>query len=80
MTRKNSAGREGNGADNDTERGLFARLVEGIIVFFICALLLRLGIEYLLCIRIPLLVIAVIAAVIIITYRVYRWKRHHDDY
>ncbi len=66
--------------DADTDRGLFARIVEGIIVFCICVIALRYAIEILISIQVPLIIIAVIAVAITIAWRIYKYKRRHDDY
>lgn len=65
---------------SDTDRGLFGKLVEGVIVFCICAFVLKIAIETLICIRVPLIVIGVTAVIIIIIYRTYKWRRDRDDY
>ena len=67
--------------DNDpyTDRGLLGRLVEDIILFAICCFLVKLGVSYLVSVKIPLIIIAVILVIIVIIYRVYR-RRDHDDY
>ena len=65
---------------SDTDRGLFGKLVEGVIVFCICVFALKIAIETLICIRVPLIVIGVIAVIIIIIYRTYKWRRDRDDY
>ena len=65
---------------SDTERGLFGKLVEGVIVFCICVFILKIAIETLICIRVPLIVIGVTAVIIIIIYRTYKWRRDRDDY
>lgn len=66
---------------SDTDRGgLFGRLVEGVIVFCICVFALKIAIETLICIRVPLIVIGVTAVIIIIIYRTYKWRRDRDDY
>ncbi len=65
---------------SDTERGLFGRLVEGVIVFCICVFAIKIAIETLICIRVPLIVIGVTAVIIIIIYRTYKWRRDRDDY
>lgn len=51
------------GEKDDTDRSLFARFVEGVVVFCICVAALKFAIEALISIRIPLIVIAVIAAI-----------------
>lgn len=49
---------------SDTDRGLFGKLVEGVIVFCICVFILKIAIETLICIRVPLIVIGVTAVII----------------
>ena len=66
-------------ADGNTDRSLFARVVEAVIVFAICCFLVRWGVEYVLAVKIPLLIIAAIIGLAVIIWRVYKW-RHHDDY
>ena len=80
MVQKNNEKYGKKDVESDTDRSLFSRIVEGVIVFFFSALLLKLGVDYILSIRVPLAIIAVIAAVIVITFRVWRWRKHHDDY
>lgn len=67
-------------AEADTERSLLTRLFEDVVVFLVGAYLLRLGVYYILDIKIPLIIIAVIVGIVIIGYRSYRWRKHHDDY
>lgn len=76
MSRKNNLWDE----DDPDTRSLVSRLIEDAIVFVICCFLLRLGVCWLLSVKIPLLVIAVTVGVAIISYRVYRWRKHHDNY
>ena len=76
MSQKNNPRDE----DDPDTRGLFSRLIEDVIAFAICCFLLRLGVCWLLSVKIPLLVIAVTVGVAMISYRVYRWRKHHDDY
>lgn len=65
---------------SDTDRGLFGRLVEGVIVFCICVFAIKIAIETLICIRVPLIVIGVTGVIIVITYRTWKWRRDRDDY
>ena len=67
-------------SDGNTDRSLFSRIVEGVIVFVICCFLIHLGVEYILAVKVPLLIIAAIVAMIVIIWRVYKWRKHHDDY
>lgn len=66
--------------DNHTERGLLSRIVEGVIIFAILAFALKLGVDAIVSVKIPLLIIAVILCAAVIGYRVYKHKRDHDDY
>ena len=65
--------------DDPCTGGLFGRLVEDVIVFVICCFLIKLGVSYLVSVRIPLIVISIILATIVIIYRVCK-RRDHDDY
>ena len=66
--------------DNHTERGLLSRIVEGVVIFAILAFALKLGVDAIVSVKIPLLIIAVILCAAVIGYRVYKHKRDHDDY
>ncbi|RYC74828.1 hypothetical protein [Candidatus Nanosyncoccus alces] len=66
--------------DEPTERGLMSRIIEGVIVFAVLGFVIKLGVESILSVKIPLLIIAVICGAIVIGYRVYKHKRDHDDY
>ena len=66
--------------EEDMGRGIFGKIVEDVIVFVICSYLIRLGVYYILEVKIPLIIIAVIVAIVIIGLRAYRWRKHHDDY
>lgn len=67
-------------ADEDTERSLFTRIVEGVITFAVCCYLVRLGVNWLTSVRTPLTVIAVIAGIGITIYRLWRWRQDRDGY
>ena len=71
-----------NDKDNDihTDRGLLTRIIEGVIIFAILAFVIKLGVEYILSVKVPLIIIAVICGAVVIGYRIYRAKRDHDDY
>ena len=79
MSRRNRDWLDERDDDPHTDRGLFARLVEDVIIFAICCFLLKLGISYLVSVKIPLIIISVILAIIVIIYRVYK-RKDHDDY
>lgn len=79
MSRRNRDWLDDRDDDPYTDRGLFGRIVEDVIIFAICCFLVKLGVSYLVSVKIPLIIIAVILAIIVIIYRVYR-RRDHDDY
>lgn len=79
MSRRNRNWLDERDDDPHTDRSLFGRLVEDVIIFAICCFLVKLGVSYLVSVKIPLIIIAVILAIIVIIYRVYR-RRDHDDY
>ena len=72
MERKSEKDAAGN-----TDRSLFARLAEAAVVFVVCAYLVRQGVEYILEVKRPLIVIAAIVGLGIIIWRV--WKRRNYD-
>lgn len=79
MSRRKRGWCEDQKDDPDTDRSLFSRIVEGVIVFVVCCFLVKLGVAYLISVRVPLLIIAVIVGSIVIIYRVCK-RRDHDDY
>ncbi|MDY6366333.1 MAG: hypothetical protein SPL18_06730 [Oscillospiraceae bacterium] len=79
MLRRNRDWLDERDDDPPTDRGLFGRLVEDVIIFAICCFLVKLGVSYLVSVKVPLIIIAVILVIIVIIYRVYR-RRDHDDY
>lgn len=76
MSKKSSGEKD----KSDTDRSLFGRLVEWVIVFCICVFAIKIAIETLICIRVPLIVIGVTVATIVIIYRTWKWRRDRDDY
>lgn len=66
-------------ADPDTEHGLFTKIAEDVVVFAFCCYLIKLGVSYLVSVKVPLIIISAILVLLTIIYRVYR-KREHDDY
>ena len=73
-------GRKKKDSEEDTDRGLLTRVIEGIIVFAVLGFALKLGVEALVSVKIPLLIIAIILCAAVIGYRIYKHKRDHDDY
>ncbi len=71
--------RYGEKEDEPDDRSLFDKLVEDVIAFVVCCFLVRWGVMCLISVKIPLMIIAVIVGVVIISWRVYR-RRDHDDY
>lgn len=66
--------------DPDTDRGLFAKLAEDAILFVICCFLVRLGVCWLVSVRIPLIIIAATVGISIIACRIHEWRKNHDGY
>lgn len=63
----------------DTD-SLLGRIFGNVILFAVCCYLIRLGVCYLVSVRVPLIIIAVIVGIIAITLRVYKWRNDHDSY
>ena len=66
-------------ADPDTD-SLLGRIFGNVILFAVCCYLVRLGVCWLISVRVPLLIIGVIVGMIAITWRVYKWRHDHDNY
>ena len=66
-------------ADPDTD-SLLGRIFGNVILFAVCCYLVRLGVCWLISVRVPLLIIAVIVGMIAIAWRVYKWRNDHDNY
>jgi len=66
-------------ADPETD-SLFGGLIRAVIIFAVCCYLVNLGVCYLVSVRVPLIIIAVIVGIIIVSYRVYKWRKDHDNY
>ena len=66
--------------DPDTDRGLFTRYIEYVFLFLVSAFMLRSAIHILWEVRLPLVIIGVIAAIGIIGYRLYKWRNNRRDY
>ena len=69
---------ESEGGDSD--RSLLNRLVEAVLTFAVCCFLVKLGVEQILLVRVPLLIIVVCVGIIWITVRTAKWRDRHDDY
>lgn len=63
----------------DTESWL-GHIFGNVILFAVCCYLIRLGVCWLVSVRVPLLIIAVILGIIVTIFRVYKWRNDHDDY
>ena len=59
---------------------LFGRIFEAVILFVVCCYLIKLSVCWLVSVRVPLLIIAVIVGIIVISFRVYKWRNDHDNY
>lgn len=64
----------------DTDRSLFARLFEWVVVFGIACFILKVGVSYLVSIKVPLIIISIVLVVGFIIYRISRHRRHYEDY
>lgn len=62
----------------ETEKGPLSKLLEGMIAFALACFALKLGIEGIVSVRVPLMVIAAVVLVVFIVYRVYKRSRHND--
>ena len=66
-------------SDPDTD-SLLGRIVWGVIIFTVCCYLIRLGVSFLISVRVPLIILTLIITAGIITYRIKKWRDYHDDY
>ena len=66
-------------ADPDTE-SIIGHIVKGVILFVVCCYLVNLGVCYLVSVRVPLIIIAVIVGTIVVIFRIYKWRKDHDNY
>lgn len=64
----------------DTEKNLFERFIESAILFAVCGYLIKLGVCYIVSVRVPLMIIAAIAAAAVLIYRYAKWRNDHDRY
>lgn len=69
-----------NDAEDYDDRNLFTRLIEGAILFGIACFVIRWGVAQLLCVRVPLIIIASVVLVIVVAFRTHRWRKRHDDF
>lgn len=59
---------------------LFGHIFETVILFAVGCYLVKLGVCYLVSVRVPLIIITVILGIIVTIYRVYKWRNDHDSY
>lgn len=64
----------------NNQRGPVSRIVEYVIIFCICCFLIKLGITYLLAVKIPLLLIMLALGILTTLWRTHKWREEHDDY
>ena len=76
--RKNRGLFSENESEEHEERNLFTRFAEGAFLFGVACFVIRWGVMQLLCVRVPLTIIASIVLVIVIAFRTYRWRKHDD--
>ena len=79
MSRRKRSWYEDQKDDPDTDRSLFSKIIEGVIVFVICCFLIEIAVTRILAVRVPLIILTVIVGSIVIIYRVCK-RRDHDDY
>ena len=66
--------------DETNEHSIITRIVGGIIIFAVLGFLIKFGVEAVLSVKIPLLIIAIVLIAIIIAWRIYKYRRDHNDY
>ena len=66
-------------SDPDTD-SLLGRIVGDVILFAVCCYLVKLGVCYIVSIRVPLIIIGVIVGISAISLRIYKWRNDHDNY
>ena len=64
----------------ETERSIFARFFEWVVVFGIACFILKMGVSYLVSIKVPLIIISAVLVVGFIIYRICRHRRHYEDF
>lgn len=69
-----------NDAEDKDDRNLFTRIIEGAILFGIACFVIRWGVAQLLCVRVPLIIIATVVLIIVAAYRTHKWRKKHDDF
>lgn len=73
-------GRNKKNTEGHTERGLLTRIIEGVIIFAVLALGIKFGVEAILSVKVPLLIIALVCGAIVIGYRIYKYMRNRNGY
>lgn len=66
--------------DKDDRRSLFQWLLESIVMFAVGCFLIRLGVCWLVSVKLPLIVIAVSLMIGVVMVRLFIWRNRHDDY
>lgn len=67
--------------DNDFfEHGCLTRIIDNIITLVILAFALKLAVDAIVSVKIPLLIIAILCGLAVIGYRIYKYWRDHHDY
>lgn len=67
-------------SEDHMAHGPIARIIEYIIIFVVLGFAVKFCVEAILSVKISLIIISVICIAIVIGYRIYRYKRDHDDY
>ncbi|MBQ2695079.1 hypothetical protein IJG04_00350 [Candidatus Saccharibacteria bacterium] len=79
MSKRRTKSVHADSDESDTDRGFFGKFMETVILFFICVMLLRIAVMYLVSIRVPLIIIGSVIGIAVISYRIHKW-RNRDDY
>lgn len=66
--------------EDDTERGLISRIITGVIIFVVVAIAIKFGVEAILSVKVPLIIIAVISGIVVIGVKAYKDWRDRNDY
>lgn len=77
---KQKSKRDDKDTEGNTERNLFGKAVETVIVFFLCCVLIRRGVSYIVAVRVPLIIIALAVGAIFVACRIWKWRNEHGDY
>ena len=69
-----------NKKDEPDTEGWLGRIFGDVILFVVGCYLVRMGVCWLVSVRVPLIIIALIIGACVIIYRVRKGRNYHDDY